>query len=89
MKQTYTKPTLRVERFTIAQSIATSCGWVNGTTYGKPNHADKVNCGWDDGFGSVYWLNETENCTTKVGIDFEHTEVCYNNPNGNVTIFAS
>lgn len=88
MKQTYTKPTLRVERFTIAQSIATSCGWVSGRTEGFPTQADKSACGWNDGWGDVYWVTAPV-CTTPTSEDAIVGEVCYNNPNGNFSVFAS
>lgn len=89
MKKTYIKPQLRVECFSLNQSIAAHCGYKDENYLGHPTHADKYSCGWDDGFGNVYWLDSVSKCGTKVGDDFVHEEYCYNNPTGLVTIFAS
>lgn len=88
MKKAYQKPKISVEKFTLSQTIAQSCGYVSGSSSGFPTHADKNTCGWDDGYGDVYWLSEPA-CKDVVGEEFVTGEVCYNNPNGGITIFAS
>lgn len=77
-----------IEKFALAQTIAQSCGYVSGGSSGSPAHADKNTCGWNDGYGDVYWLDASV-CKDVVGEDFSNGEVCYNNPNGGVSIFAS
>lgn len=89
MKKTYQKPKISIERFVLSQTIAQSCGYVSGSSSGKPTHTNKNTCGWDDGYGEVYWLNAENSCKELVGEDFTNGEVCYNNPNGGVSIFAS
>lgn len=88
MKKTYTKPALRLEYFTLTQSIARSCGWRDEDYIGFPTHGDESKCGWNDGFGEVYWV-ETTTCGGKYSPDLDFAEVCYNNPNGQPQIFAS
>lgn len=88
MKKTYQKPKISIERFVLSQTIAQSCGYVSGNSSGKPTHANKNTCGWDDGYGDVYWLS-ADTCTEIVSEDFTNGEYCYNNPNGGVSIFAS
>lgn len=88
MKKAYQKPQISVEKFTLSQTIAQSCGYVSGGSSGYPAHADKNTCGWNDGYEDVYWL-ESSICKDVVGEDFSNGEVCYNNPNGGVSIFAS
>lgn len=88
MKKTYQKPEISVERFTLSQTIAQSCGYVSGGSSGHPTHADKTACGWDDDYGDVFWLN-SDPCTTVVDDSFTNGEVCYNNPSGGISIFAS
>lgn len=89
MKKTYQKPKISVERFTLSQTIAQSCGYVSGgESSGHPAHADKNTCGWDDGHGDVYWLTP-DVCGEVVGDSFTNGEFCYNNPSGGITIFAS
>lgn len=88
MKKAYQKPRISVEKFTLSQTVAQSCGYVSGGSSGFPAHADKHTCGWNDGYGDVYWL-ESPACGEVVGEDFSNGEYCYNNPNGGVSIFAS
>lgn len=88
MKKVYKKPTVHFEQFTMSQSIALSCGYKDEDYYGFPTHADKLTCGWNDGSGEVYWTS-TPACGDSYSPDLVIGEVCYNNPNGQPTIFAS
>lgn len=89
MKKTYVKPALAVESFVLSQSIALSCGVPgDGTSLGKPNHSDRVVCGWDVD-GIIAWLDGNNVCTYPVGPNTEFDGVCYNNPSSGTTIFAS
>lgn len=78
-----------IEKFALAQTIAQSCGYVSGGSSGFPAHADKNTCGWNDGYGAVYWLDTSPVCKDVADEDVSIGEVCYNNPNGGVSIFAS
>lgn len=89
MKKTYVKPALAVESFVLSQSIAANCGVSGGETeWGRPCHGDKTICGWEDILGRVLWLSEPA-CKEIVGPDYGYGGICYNNPNGGATIFAS
>lgn len=89
MKKVYTKPTVSVEHFALSQNIAQSCGYKDEKFTGHPTHADKMTCGWDDGFGTVYWTNPNACKGNTYDENLVIDGVCYNNPNGAVTIFAS
>ncbi|MDY4444294.1 MAG: hypothetical protein SPE35_09130 [Butyricicoccus sp.] len=88
MKEIYTKPTLNIEYFALSQTIATSCGWSSDKYTGHPTHAVKEVCGWNDGFGEVYWTAKPA-CDGEYSPDLDIGEVCYNAPNGGAQIFAS
>lgn len=86
MKMKYVKPAIVVERFTLAQSIATSCGADPNSTLGDPNLWSKASCGWNMGNIEIF-LNEVI-CDWVIE-DGEIEGICHNNPNGGQTIFAS
>lgn len=88
MKKTYVKPNLNIEMFALSQTIAQSCGWTPGSTYGYPTHSGKATCGWDDGFGETYWTTVGP-CGDEYPEDVEGAEICYNEPAGMPQIFAS
>lgn len=89
MKKTYKKPRIKMEYFTLNQSIATSCGYKDEDYTGRPTHAEKGSCGWDDGFGEVYWTSTEAGCSGEYSEDLVIGEICYNTPNGQPMIFAS
>lgn len=91
MKKEYIKPSLNIERFTLAQNIAESCGvyQTSGGVHGKPALADKSVCGWDIGGGKSIFVSASV-CTGMQVDDAASIEgVCYNNPDGNHGIFSS
>lgn len=92
MKKKYNKPGIIIESFEIAQSISAGCGAKpggEGSTTGKPNHGDKLSCGWDMGNVSI-WTSNNNNCKDIIiGENDIWQGVCYNNPNGVNTIFSS
>ena len=88
MKKTYKKPIANVEFFTLTQNIAQGCGYKDENFIGFPTHADNASCGWNDGSGEIYWTSKPQ-CGDAYSPDLEIGEVCYNNPNGAATIFAS
>lgn len=88
MKAVYKKPSVRIEYFTLSQSIAT-CNAFQDSTVGGPGQGDKVVCGWDMG-NVIVWTGEGEsNCNMPWGEDDEFSGVCYNNPSGGNSIFGS
>lgn len=93
MKKVYKKPTIAIESFALTQSIAVSCGYTDDQFQGHPTQADKPVCGWDNGWGmgEVYWNTSypDTDCNINTSEDAGVGEVCYNEPNGAATIFAS
>lgn len=90
MKERYVKPDLRVEYFTLSQSIADSCGAGNlGNEFGKPAHQEKGACGWDLGFGGMVIWAERPACTELLDPNGSFNGICYNNPEGGFSIFGS
>ena len=88
MKKKYVSPRLYTELFQMTQSIALNCGWdKNNSSLGKPGHPDKDTCGWDVG-GTILWPSEPT-CTEIIGVNDDVNGICYNNPNGGHSIFAS
>lgn len=89
MKLEYVKPRILVERFTLTQSIAASCGVVNGTTFGKPTSQSAATCGWD--LNGVLFFTSTSlvDCTEDVTEGFELEGYCYNNPANMPAFFSS
>lgn len=88
MKQTYVKPSIVVERFSLAQSIASGCDARN-EDWGHCNHWSKNTCGWQlpDGY-TVIWASNPP-CNDLYGPDEPFQGICYNNPEGGMTIFGS
>ncbi len=89
MKKQYSKPGIIIEDFAIAQSIAAGCGAAHTSPWGSPTHANKNQCGWSDGI-DIIWAVEpicTEDGLTD--IDGEVGGICYNNPEGGMSIFNS
>lgn len=90
MKEKYMKPHIRIEYFSLNQSVATSCGWNSNDYYGKPGHGDPYSCTWTEITGDVYWATPAA-CGEEnvVSGDLEIGEGCYNAPSGSQQIFAS
>lgn len=90
MKAVYVKPQLRVENFSLTDSVAKSCGWnwQDSTTIGNPTHGDPSSCGWKYNETDIVFTN-TSNCTLVVPTGDDLDGMCYNNPDGGVQIFAS
>lgn len=86
MKQNYVKPTIMIERFSLCQNIAAGCT-TNGE-WGTCGHGDKYSCGWVIPSGQILWLDNT-GCTEILTPEDNVDGVCYNNPNGGMTIFGS
>ena len=88
MKKPYVKPGLYIEDFSLSQSIAAGgCGAAQDSSLGRPGMASKNTCGWIVG-DIMVWNNSLMN----VGCEFPASEsyngVCYNNPDGGVSIFG-
>ena len=87
MKQTYVKPSIVVERFSLAQSIAADCAPRNDA-WGHCNHWSKSTCGWQFPDGTIAWLDPNV-CNDIYGAFDEINGLCYNSPKGGMTIFGS
>lgn len=91
MKKSYQKPSIYVEAYELAQSIAKNCGILtSGSTLGRPTHSEPgVNsCGW--ALGNVIIFIENASCTDiEDPSDFNEDSMCYNAPTANTQIFAS
>lgn len=95
MKKEYKKPLIIVESFGLSQSIAAGCGFdtTNPSDFGQPTYQSKTTCGWlvPDDFGDgpqEYWISQ-EICDNTIPEEVNMNGLCYNNPNGGVTIFGS
>lgn len=83
MKKVYEKPALYIERFTLAQTIASGCSPSN-PDFGMPTQNSKEVCGWD-----IYGI---EIFTNPIICDFPTEElsgVCYNAPDGGFSAFTA
>lgn len=87
MKQTYVKPSVVVERFSLTQNIASTCGAYDNE-WGQCNHWNKETCGWQTPYGSVIWLDYPI-CDDHYGPNDDFNGICYNNPGNGLTIFGS
>ena len=92
MKETYVKPQLHVEYFTLSQSIAKSCGYVDESYIGAPTHSEPGvdGCGWrtnnDDSSSIVIW---SDGCNIPGNDNTQVDDGCYNAPSIAGAIFAS
>lgn len=90
MKMEYVKPRIIVERFTLTQSIAASCGApAGGSSLGRPTSQSASTCGWDRNGILYFTATTTIDCTEDVTDGFEMEGYCYNNPEGGVAFFSS
>ena len=86
MKRRYEKPTVNVEQFELAQSIAAGCRAAEGGSLGRPGNQSQDTCGWVFG-EQVVWTDGTA-CNLVMPPDIPFDGVCYNNPCGGMSIFA-
>lgn len=86
MKETYVKPTIFIERFSLTQNIASGCGDYTGAGLGTPTTGDKLGCAWDMG-GILLFAGSK--CNRPVGEDEVITSICYNAPTSNASVFAT
>lgn len=90
MKAPYSKPHFYLERFTLSQSIASSCDTNSNVAQCGPNQSDKNSCGYVIN-GVSYWLENMGETICFMGMS-ENDEIggfCYDNPSNGFTIFAS
>lgn len=88
VKETYVKPQIHIEYFSLNQNIA-NCGAAHNSDWGSPSHWTKTTCGWRWPNGEVAFLNDMEVCTDKYFETDNIEGICYNNPEGGATIFGS
>ena len=87
MKETYVKPTIFIERFSLTQNIASGCGDYANAGMGVPTTGDKTNCAWD--MGGLMLFVSSPTCNKPVGKDEIIVDICYNAPSSNASVFAS
>ena len=87
MKQTYFKPVLVMENFTLNQSIAHNCS--PSLDFSNATLKHKETCGWQTPIGRI-WLS-TPICEVEYSGNQQNNEDfgCYNNPEGGLNIFNS
>ena len=89
MKQTYVKPVLVMENFTLNQSIAHNCG--DNLDFSQGTLKDKSTCGWIIGDvdynGTVDTVFMSRPSCSILTENYEG--VCYNNPEGGYNVFNS
>ena len=83
MKKVYEKPAAFIERFDLAQSIATGCSVLDTFGGSTVTNTDEKVCGFVFG-GSVYFSDNVTDCTAG-----EFDEFCYNAPAEGMVLFAS
>lgn len=90
MKETYIKPTIFIERFSLTQNIASGCA---GSTLGTAINSTDINqCAWDMG-GVILFTSDL--CAENGGIQLDPTKgdtfegVCFNAPNSSLAPFAT
>ncbi len=90
MKESYVKPSIYMESFALSQTIAKSCTFAHTGTLGESNHYNEATCEWTVG-GQVYFLTSNTDCANAFpeGEDFEIGAYCYNNPDGQGSVFSS
>jgi len=89
MKESYRKPLIFFENFSLAQTIARNCGDTHSGSLGESTHYNENTCTWDiEGFTLFFG-----HCDEPVELDddgnWEMEGLCYNNPDGGQTVFSS
>jgi len=91
MKERYVKPIVMVERFSLAQSIAVSCGAPVGNDFG-PNSTSATTCTWTADSVDLFIAGITNGCWLGPESEDEDYVVdgyCYNNPDDMFAMFSS
>ena len=91
MKESYRKPLIFFESFTLAQTIARNCGDTHSGTKGESTHYNENTCVWDLGGGVTLFFIENGCFDGPDGPDdvYEGDGICYNNPSGGQQFFSS
>lgn len=84
MKKVYEKPALYIERFTLAQTIASGCG--ENLDLSMATHSSKKTCGWEVAPGLILFMS-FDFCNLPT--EYFEGVVCYNAPAGGYNVFAS
>lgn len=87
MKETYVKPALFIERFSLTQNIASGCGPID-SSLGQPGPTDKTTCGWWEVGGVVkIFTNDISGCAQKAEGYDDVNGVCFNAPTSSNVIY--
>lgn len=94
MKETYVKPSIFFESFSLTQTIARNCGDTHTGTFGPgSNHYNENTCEWDVGGLMLFFTSDPsgrcEDGPDEAGDEYELEGICYNNPDGGQEIFSS
>ena len=94
MRKIYKKPNISIEHFSFTQNIATHCAGVTntGNSAGKHDFWDPTTCAWITEFRGEsirIWLTTTGTCTDSQESTDSFDYLCYNQPEGAVTVFSS
>ena len=85
MKKQYSKPGIIIEDFAIAQNIASNCGNAGGHRH---THAYQDVCTWMVEDVAVF-TDSNFNCEIPIMPGERFEDICYNNPDGGISIFGS
>ena len=89
MKSKYMKPVLRIETFSLTQSVAQSCGWDLGASYGRPLLNHPHGCAWEDESGDAIFVDANSACAMVWDIDSDVNGACFNAPTNPNQLFNS
>ena len=90
MKETYVKPSIFFESFSLTQTIARNCGDNHQGTLGQSTHYNETDCMWDLGGFTIFFIaNGCDDGPEDEDEEYEIEGVCYNNPDGGKEIFSS
>ncbi|MBP3412378.1 MAG: hypothetical protein J6K89_03890 [Oscillospiraceae bacterium] len=92
MKETYVKPTIFIERFSLTQNIASGCAGYENGTHGTPiNNTEASTCVWD--MQGVMLFTSNACAAVEGGIQLGPNDsfdgVCYNGPTSSLAPFGA
>ena len=89
MKKKYEKPMIAISLFELQQNIAAACAaYTPDNSFGRPAQNSIGTCGWDADNEVVFAFGQ-EVCTSPWFEELDHDGICYNNPNGGMSIFGA
>ncbi len=89
MKESYVKPLVFFESFSLTQTIARGCGDTHDSEWGESNHYNESTCEWNYGGVLIFFPDHCDDGPDSPEDDYEWDEICYNNPGGYQELFSS